>query len=151
MPNHLSRRTFVKNITSTTGLLCCGSLGISALLEGCQSAKNIQAIVSDNKIRIDKIEFESNSFLVLNNDRLTASIYLLKINENEYRALLMLCTHKDCELRATGTFLTCPCHGSEFSNEGKVLSGPAMESLKGYKVADQNTHVIVDLNQPIQL
>ena len=43
-----------------------------------------------------------------------------------------ICTHAGCVVQfnsAEGTW-DCPCHGSRFSGEGKVLFGPAVEDLR---------------------
>ena len=47
------------------------------------------------------------------------------------RALRMRCTHLGCTLRHEGETrrFVCPCHGSRFDEQGKVLAGPATEAL----------------------
>ena len=41
------------------------------------------------------------------------------------------CSHLGCKIvQRSGTALTCPCHGSSYSLQGKVLSGPATHDLK---------------------
>lgn len=42
------------------------------------------------------------------------------------------CTHMGCELNwnSAERSLDCPCHGSRFSYEGKVLEGPAVKPLR---------------------
>lgn len=44
------------------------------------------------------------------------------------------CTHAGCTVRWNSDELSwdCPCHGSRFSHEGKVLNGPANEDLSYY-------------------
>ncbi|MHC1706535.1 MAG: ubiquinol-cytochrome c reductase iron-sulfur subunit [Bacteroidales bacterium] len=46
------------------------------------------------------------------------------------RAFSDRCTHLGCKLNvlADGT-MVCPCHGSAFSNAGKVMKGPAGKDL----------------------
>ena len=51
-------------------------------------------------------------------------------------AMNMTCTHLGCDVeyeKAVG-HVVCPCHGSEFSNSGAVLKGPAKEPLESYPV-----------------
>lgn len=51
-------------------------------------------------------------------------------------ALSGLCTHLDCRFHWDGQrqrFL-CPCHGSEFSESGELLRGPAKRSLDRFAI-----------------
>ncbi len=53
------------------------------------------------------------------------------INRNgEIKAVSISCTHLGCTLNAEGDLFVCPCHGSVFSPDGKVLKGPAAADLK---------------------
>ncbi|MBL4593649.1 MAG: Rieske (2Fe-2S) protein [Flavobacteriales bacterium] len=146
-----SRRSFIKTISGSTLALCCGSTGLSVLLNSCTSIKYIQPIIKNNKITVSINEFAENKFVVVNTEQLPSSIYLNKINDSSYSALLMLCTHKNCSVNPTGSFLTCPCHGSQFSNKGKVLRGPAEERLTEYQVLINEKQITIDLNQAIKL
>ena len=48
----------------------------------------------------------------------------------QYRALSAYCTHLGCIVdKREGDNLVCPCHGSRYSLEGKVLKGPATRDL----------------------
>ena len=52
-----------------------------------------------------------------------------RIND-EYLVMSARCTHLGCIVdRKKGNELICPCHGSKYSLEGKVLSGPAKRDL----------------------
>lgn len=140
-----TRRAFLKEIAGATAAVFCG-VSLSSILQGCTNVKQIQSPIVDNIIVVDKSEFFETNFVVINNSKLLAPIYLVKESDSSYRALLMYCTHKGCELRPTGTFLTCPCHGSEFSNEGAVLRGPADESLTEYKTINFDSKISIELN-----
>ncbi|WP_224959305.1 QcrA and Rieske domain-containing protein [Geomonas subterranea] len=49
-------------------------------------------------------------------------------------ALNLVCTHLGCTVNVTPAGLICPCHGSEFDSEGRVLKGPADRALERYEV-----------------
>ncbi len=47
------------------------------------------------------------------------------------RAFLGLCTHLGCRLQLmAGGQLVCPCHGSAFGSDGRVVRGPALKPLR---------------------
>lgn len=50
------------------------------------------------------------------------------------RALRLTCTHLGCRPEASGDIFNCPCHGSEFDREGKVVRGPATRPLQALEV-----------------
>ena len=44
-------------------------------------------------------------------------------------ALSTICTHLGCIVKPTERGIVCPCHGSEFACDGKVIKGPAPKPL----------------------
>jgi cytochrome b6-f complex iron-sulfur subunit len=65
------------------------------------------------------------------------------INRNgKIAAYSLTCTHLGCTVEEdkTGKGFTCPCHGSAFDADGKVLNGPAQNPLKELRVeiTDEN-------------
>ncbi len=65
-----------------------------------------------------------NGALVFRNERLA----LLR-DAHGFYALSLVCTHLGCTVTVTEDVLSCPCHGSRFDRQGRVLSGPADRSL----------------------
>ena len=73
--------------------------------------------------------------------------YLITLPDNniEKYALNAICTHLGCVVpwnNAEQKFM-CPCHGSQYNNEGKVIRGPAPRSLKLGKVDIINNKVSI--------
>jgi Rieske Fe-S protein len=53
-------------------------------------------------------------------------------------AVSAICSHKACALlppAAQAGQLQCPCHGSRFTRQGKVLNGPATTSLVHFGIS----------------
>ncbi|MBL4754537.1 MAG: Rieske 2Fe-2S domain-containing protein [Flavobacteriales bacterium] len=143
-----SRRNFIKDFTGGTAAVCC--IPAALLMDACTPVNRIRATVVNGKIEVDKTMFVESKYVVINTDRLKRPVYLNQVNSNSYRAFLMDCTHKKCELRPTGTFMTCPCHGSEFSNSGQVLNGPATDPLYEFSVQVKDIKIEIDLTQIVQ-
>jgi Rieske Fe-S protein len=57
----------------------------------------------------------------------------------------MQCTHQGAELSAHGEILVCPSHGSEFDRQGQVLSGPAEQNLKKFKLTTDENYLYIHL------
>lgn len=58
-------------------------------------------------------------------------------------ALSLVCTHLGCTVTAIGDGFSCPCHGSRFDRNGKVLRGPADRGLAMLKVIEKGGMVEV--------
>jgi menaquinol-cytochrome c reductase iron-sulfur subunit len=72
-----------------------------------------------------------------------ASAWIILKNERNLTAFSPLCTHLGCAYRwqqEKKAFL-CPCHGSVFSADGEVLSGPAGRPLDRYTVKVEGTRL----------
>jgi nitrite reductase/ring-hydroxylating ferredoxin subunit len=52
-------------------------------------------------------------------------------SEGQLHTLSPVCTHLACDVRWNGAERTwdCPCHGSRFSPDGRVINGPAVADL----------------------
>jgi cytochrome b6-f complex iron-sulfur subunit len=52
-----------------------------------------------------------------------------------FAAISITCTHLGCTIRSSDAGFECPCHGSQFDNDGTVTGGPAPEPLPWYQVS----------------
>lgn len=56
--------------------------------------------------------------------------YIIINQGGQTRVLSAHCTHLGCKIKeVSGGKLRCPCHGSEYDLEGRVLKGPAYRDL----------------------
>ena len=62
--------------------------------------------------------------------------------ESRFSALSLICTHLGCTLESREDGLACPCHGSRFDLEGKVIQGPAVERLSTLRVEIMENNVL---------
>jgi len=66
-------------------------------------------------------------------------------------AMSLVCTHLGCIVSESGYGFTCPCHGSKFDSDGKVIGGPAPRPLPWLQVSQAaDGTVIVDTSQEVQ-
>ncbi len=60
---------------------------------------------------------------------------LVLVSESRIAVSTSICTHKRCGLRVREGLLKCPCHGSEFDQDGIPMDGPAKVSLVRFAVS----------------
>ena len=68
-------------------------------------------------------------------------------NPRQLLAVNPKCTHDGCDVKwlPGEKKYECPCHGAEFSADGKVLKGPATVSLATYPAKVVGTQILVKI------
>lgn len=126
---------------------------VHSLLQSCQSIYYANTTRNANRLTVAKSEFLyvkkerqiERDFIMLKPNEYGFPICLYKIDDGEYVASLLKCTHNGCELNVGGGIYSCPCHGSEFSKKGVVLEGPANRNLKTYKTDSDDENIYIYL------
>lgn len=70
-------------------------------------------------------------------------------------AVSLACTHLACDIGYDGNVgwegIECPCHGSRFDRDGRVVRGPAVRPLRNLLVSVEEGLVIVDTSMAVDL
>ena len=79
------------------------------------------------------------------------NLYVLH-DEEGYAVLGALCTHLGLRHRASGEGFDCPCHGSRFTLDGRIVKGPAPSPLAWYEVSlAPDGQMIVDTKKSVPM
>ncbi len=72
--------------------------------------------------------------------------WLVTTEEDEPKALYMVCTHLGCLYQwvESNSRFECPCHGSKFTHDGYYIEGPAPRSLDYFETTVVEGIVVVD-------
>ena len=147
----MDRRRFIQ----ATCTACLSATAFAGFLSSCKATKYISGKLGADGLFISKDEFRMGGkgdgsyrrFVVVRNEALQYPVCVYRISDSDYRALWMQCTHQGTELQASGDFLQCPAHGSEFSNHGKVTNGPADQDLRTFPVNVLQNELFIDLRK----
>ena len=146
----MERRKFIK--------ACCysavGLPALTAVLQSCGAIYYATSTRTTNNIIVARSEFwmikkdeqVKRAFVLINTTDSEFPICLYNINEDNYLAVLLKCTHKGCELNVGGGIYSCPCHGSEFTLAGEVLEGPAEQNLTSFSTTFDQENIYVSLS-----
>ncbi len=52
-----------------------------------------------------------------------------------FATISLVCTHLGCTVRTSGAGFECPCHGSQYDENGVVTGGPAPQPLDWYQIS----------------
>lgn len=125
MSRLLSRRRVLQHAA------CACSLG----LIGCAAQRTfVRADIHNGQAYIPLTQLSTEHSTLVYLEALSASIAIDHVAtdtkpENAWRALLLVCTHRGCNVAPDRTGYTCPCHDSRFDEAGDVINGPANEAL----------------------
>ena len=78
--------------------------------------------------------------------------WLLRVDEQQFKAFSVDCTHLGCPVRwlPTANLFMCPCHGGVFYADGQVASGPPPRPLTTYPVRVEDGQVQI-LTSPLPI
>jgi Rieske Fe-S protein len=73
-------------------------------------------------------------------------LLLVRVDDATIAANTVFCTHQQCEpaYNERDQVLDCPCHGSRYSMDGRVVRGPAARALKHFKATIQGDSVFLE-------
>jgi len=145
----MDRRKFIRKSCTT----CLTATAFGGILSSCTSTKYISGTLGKDGLTVDIDEFiirqngtqTYRSFIIIRNDALQYPVCVYRLNDKEYSALWMSCTHQGTELQASGDYLQCTAHGSEFDNKGTVKNGPADRNLRNFPVTVSGNQLFIDL------
>jgi len=145
----MDRKEFIK----ACGFVCIGASAAGMLLQGCSASKMMNADIIGSDLIVPLSDFEIvkdneknfKKYIVVQNEQLQHPICVYRLDDKNYSAMLMQCTHQGVELQVFGDKLQCPAHGSEFDNKGAVQNGPADTNLRTFPVAIENNQLKISL------
>lgn len=127
----ISRKTFLKQFM---WILALPYLALIILMD-----RKVRKVSTPGKISIPRPEADGITFY----DR----IILIK-NKGRLHIFSNRCPHLGCKInKIENEKLVCPCHGSEFNFEGKLIKGPSRKGLEALSFQEDNVknEIIVKL------
>ncbi len=117
-------------------------------LAACATVPTYRADLRDGYLLVDEaalsVLWEKGSAVMVSHR--AQSAVLLRLGEGQYRALEADCPHQGCRVRPSAQFITCPCHGSTFDIEGRLVRGPAKRSLRQYPVLRRDGYLEIAIS-----
>lgn len=126
----LDRRDFIT---------ACGCLAAMPVMAACASMATRRVPVTGGRVRIVLANHPelaaAGGSLKLQAEGEADPMYVLALEGGAYAVVSPRCTHRGCIVDIHGARLVCPCHGSTYDREGKVLRGPAERPLTRYETS----------------
>src|SRR3989304_5852368 len=132
MSDNISRRNFIKR--SALGVVVGGAAisGLNLDIFSAQSAKQAVFKKSGDDLVV-KLADNPAIAAVGGKVKVTDDVMLIRMDESKFIAVSTICRHKGCTVELEGDKFVCPCHGSEYTVQGKVTQGPANDNLTTFE------------------
>ena len=137
-PRPLDRRHFLRRCLELggAGAALTSTAGASLALGGCASLAAVRVTPDGDTLRLavrnhPRLDRPGGQLEVVA-DGIPRPILVLAQADGSYLALSSECTHLKCTVELEGDRIQCPCHGSAFDRDGRVLAGPAERPLNRY-------------------
>ncbi|MGE0020566.1 MAG: ubiquinol-cytochrome c reductase iron-sulfur subunit [Draconibacterium sp.] len=133
----MERRHFFRNFALGGSLL----LTAPVLFNSCSTDDDNSGDDTNNNnnntgITVDLNSAEYADLKTVGKFAYKGDIIIIHSSDTVYIALSKLCTHSQCTVTYNSSTqeIPCPCHGSKFTKDGAVVTGPATSPLKKYDV-----------------
>ncbi len=138
--NLVSRRYFLEIVgTGAIGVAATGSIVLTA-----QFLSPNVLLEPSMKFKAGLTEDFPPGSVTLNKEQ---KVFIVRAKEGYFYALSAVCTHLGCiaNWKSEDGIIACPCHGSKFDREGRVLEGPAPRALPRFLMAlNEQGQLVVD-------
>ena len=126
------------------------ALGVAAAsLAGCAGARYVVPRAASGRLAVPLAELEREGQVFIQAPDMQRPVYVRRLPSGELVAVLASCTHQGCQPEPVADRLACPCHGSEFAFDGRVLQGPAERPLTRYEVTVDGSELVVWLDHGV--
>jgi cytochrome b6-f complex iron-sulfur subunit len=125
----LSRRDFLG--LAAFGAAILGSLG--ALAGSLRFVKSNVYSEESKKFKIGKVE----NFPIGTTRKIDDKNVFMFSDENGLFAISAICTHLGCIVSPAEFGFQCPCHGSQYDEDGNVIGGPAPRPLEWFEIQQE--------------
>ena len=125
----VSRRDFL-------GLAAFGAAIIGSIAALAGSLRFVKADVyseESKKFKIGKIE----NFPLGTTRKIEDKNVFMFSDENGLFAISAICTHLGCIVSSAEFGFQCPCHGSQYDEDGNVIGGPAPRPLEWFEIQQE--------------
>jgi Rieske Fe-S protein len=131
----IGRRDLLRVLGASTGMVCGG---MAACAPGSIVTGGLERLpeAQDGRILIPVAQFPQllkvGGCVVGESAGMADPLAIAREKEDRFLAVRALCTHMTCILRFNelNVTLDCPCHGSTFETDGRVITGPAQQPLR---------------------
>lgn len=114
-------------------------------LTSCVTFPVVKLASKENKLFVELASLSQNKMNIIRPTDLDYDVFINELENGEYVALVLKCTHQDWNLAANPKGFNCSLHGSAFDINGKVVQGPATKSLKKLNYYKDNNQLIIHL------
>ena len=139
----MNRRRFLQRIEGVSAAAAACAAGLP--LTGCIGFHYVTSRVSGNQVVVRRSELGDGRFALVDVPSLALPVYLYLLDDGSWSAVSTRCMHRGCQVEPVAGHLVCPCHGSEYANDGAVLKGPTRLPLRRLAAREEGDEIVIDV------
>jgi len=139
----VNRRRFLGQLEAASAAAVAGSLGLQ--LTGCIPFPYVNATLIGNQLAVRRDDFGSDRFVLVDTPAQPLPLYVYRHDDGSYTAVSTRCMHLGCQVEPVAGHLVCPCHGSEYTNDGAILKGPTPLPLRRFSTRVDGERLLIEL------
>jgi cytochrome b6-f complex iron-sulfur subunit len=138
----MKRRSFIGKLAASLAAFAGVLFGISYLRQFSP-----KSIGKSKRVKIGSLsDFPVDTYTYIED----LNIFVYRDHE-AIKSVSAVCTHLGCTIQRTTNGFECPCHGSCYSDTGKVVSGPAPTALSWYHMERvSGGDIVVDMDATVE-
>ncbi len=149
----MKRRRFLAGLEGVSVAAVASALGLP--LSGCIGFHYVNSTREGNRVLVGRREFGDGGsgggrFALVDVPGHDLPIYLYRHDDEVFTAVSTRCMHRGCPVEPVAGHLVCPCHGSEYDNDGRVLKGPTRLPLERFPTRVEGDVVVIELPSRVQ-
>ncbi|HET6490393.1 MAG TPA: ubiquinol-cytochrome c reductase iron-sulfur subunit [Syntrophales bacterium] len=134
-----TRRVFIKGFTGMLVVLCSVLVGVPLvgslvgpvfrkIVPGWMKIGSMAALPLGQPAHMTSVDVQTDAYI---RESVTRHIWAIRKSDTEVTVFSPICPHLGCHFdwNPSTKHFECPCHGSVYSLDGKVLGGPAPRPL----------------------
>ena len=140
------RRKVLKFLAGAAGATAAGAAGVPSIglvlaplatagtdAGGWTRLLRLDALAVGQVHKVNVVGSETDAWTVASGRRLGA-VFLMRDASDGVKAVSNVCPHLGCGVDIEGNHLSCPCHDSDFSFDGRRMTGPSPRDLDPIEV-----------------
>ena len=146
----MRRREFLHRVERAALGACAVAAGAGLpFAAGCASVPYVRGDLRDGALHLPLSSLAADGTALVEAPGMDLPLFVRRNSAGDTVALSTRCMHRGCQVEPEPERLVCPCHGSEYALDGRVLRGPTQRPLVRFAVREAGDALVISLTPQV--